>query len=82
MFVMVVGYNPSTIVICSNKSKHDKEIWDKKTTPEEEPIPIYYSYQHAYDEGWRKTKDIHFCPPNKSFVWICPDCAKEFTTAM
>jgi len=42
-----------------------------------EMIPIFYSERHAKDEGWIVTKDKMFCPPDKEYAWICPDCAKK-----
>jgi len=39
-----------------------------------ELIPAFYNEQHAYDEGWRKTKHVIFCPPEEDYVWVCPEC--------
>ncbi len=43
----------------------------------EEIIITYYSEQHAIDDGWKKTKDIDWCPPDQPYIWVCPECAKE-----
>ena len=52
------------------------------TSPPEDPkdesakqyIPHYYSEKHARDNGWKATKHIKYCPPDKDYVWVCPDC--------
>ena len=50
---------------------HDRKIKDKE-------IPVYYSYRHAGENGWRHTKDIRYCPPEQTLgVWVCPECLKS-----
>ena len=39
-------------------------------------IPVFYSISHAIRHGWRKTKDLKYCPPGEAFAWVCPGCAK------
>ena len=35
------------------------------------------SLRKTIELGWIKTNHIQFCPPNKSYAWVCPDCAGE-----
>lgn len=42
-----------------------------------EAIPSFYSEKHAKDEGWVKTDHIKYCPPDKQYVWVCPECAAK-----
>lgn len=44
-----------------------------------ETIPIFYSVDHAKDEGWKYTNDIRFCPPDRKAVWVCPQCSGRET---
>lgn len=46
---------------------------DCKPDPDEE-MPVFYSYQHAIDFGWIKTKECKYCEPGKQFVFVCPQC--------
>ena len=43
----------------------------------EEVIPTFYSEQNAMKEGWVKTDHIKYCPPDRDFVWVCPECANK-----
>lgn len=36
-----------------------------------------YSLSEAEALGWVRTNYIMFCPIDKSYVWICPDCAEK-----
>ncbi len=45
--------------------------------PKSGSIKEYLSEEAATAAGWKKTKHKMFCEPNKPFVWVCPDCAKE-----
>jgi cytochrome c2 len=38
---------------------------------------VYDSYRHAYDDGWRFTHHVSYCPPTIEGVWVCPDCLKD-----
>lgn len=40
----------------------------------DEPIPIFYSFVHAIDNGWILTKDKKYCPPEKDSIFVCPEC--------
>ena len=51
---------------CSVPLIDDQDIKDEK-------IPVFYSKQHAIDSGWTVTKNIKFCPPNRGYVWVCPE---------
>lgn len=42
-----------------------------------EEIPTYYSEKHAYDNGWRVTKNSKYCPPDQNIVWVCPVCSES-----
>ncbi len=44
----------------------------------DELILNFYSMKHAWDNGWRRVSDIRYCPPDKEYAWICPDCCKKF----
>ena len=46
--------------------------------PSDGTIPCFYSLKHAADAGWVATKDRMFCDPKYEFVFLCPECAKEF----
>jgi hypothetical protein len=37
-------------------------------------IETFYSFRHAMDSGWRITNNIKYCPPDKKYVWVCPQC--------
>lgn len=44
----------------------------------DEKIPTYYSYQHAYDEGWRFINDTRWKEPGTDGpAAICPDCCAK-----
>ena len=43
-----------------------------------ETIPHVNSYGEALKLGWRKTRDIHFCPPEEDHVMVCPSCAAKY----
>ena len=49
-----------------------------KSSDDNESIPYFYSEEHALDSGWLKTLDPLWCPPNKPYVWVCPECIKRF----
>ena len=42
-----------------------------------ETIPIYYSHQHALDDGWGYTSDPQYSDPDKPASYICPACMTE-----
>ena len=42
-------------------------------------IPMFYSRQHALDQGWVVTNDRRYCDPKKSTVWVCPSCIQGRT---
>ena len=46
--------------MCANRSCHIEEG---------ETIPTYYSYQHAYDFGWRRMEDV-----DGETRWYCKSC--------
>ena len=43
----------------------------------DETIPIFYSEKHAYDEGWKLTSDIKFCPSGVREQWVMPRLCKK-----
>ena len=50
---------------------------DMEKVPAKE-IPIFSSFEEAYEAGWVFTRDERFRLPGKPFVAICPKCAKKF----
>jgi len=40
-------------------------------------IPVVNTYEEAFKLGWVKTNNKKFCPPNESFVLLCPECAEK-----
>lgn len=47
--------------------------YDCNVKPEKE-IQTFYSFEHAIDSGWMISAEIKYCPPNKNYMFICPDC--------
>ena len=69
--MIIIGRNGRTLHMCSCY-----KLSEPKEEISIEPIPEYYSDKHAYDNGWRCTDDIKFCPPGEDFQWVCPRCAR------
>ena len=72
MSLMEVYESPSghfLLFKCANRKHMEEE-------PNDKSIPKFYNYKHAFDEGWRFTKDKRWSIDGKHVV-VCPTCAKE-----
>lgn len=67
-----------SMIIKDGNTSHLKTCLAREHKEFTEKIPVFYSRQHALDNGWKITDDIKFCPPDQMIAWVCPECAQKY----